>query len=51
MEMSQSGMDNPATKVIQPIKVKPEKLGMWGKEDEGDLIKQQPFPTVGRHSL
>ena len=44
MESSQSGMDNPAPRVIKPIRVEPEK-----KQGEGEgsanqnLIKQSPL--------
>ena len=47
MESSQSGMDNPAPRVTQPIKVEPKK-GQGGMEGvvNQNLIKQRPLPTV-----
>ena len=47
METSQSGMDYPAPRVIQPMRVGPEKE-QRGREGVGNqnLIKQGPLPIV-----
>jgi len=47
MESSQSGMDSPAPRVIQPIRVEPEKErgGREGRADQ-NLIKKGPLPIV-----
>ena len=50
MESSQSGMDSPAPRAIQPVRVEPEKEQGVRRSDH-NLIKQGPFTIVFRPSL
>ena len=48
MELGQPGMDNPAPRVIKPIRMKTEKKqgGKYGGTDR-NLLKQRALPIVG----